>query len=161
MRKAILTAPAVIFIASLASAGVAADSRNGPWVTDIQPPQFFAVLVADVDISVAWYSAVFGLDQVGGSEAEDGAWRIENLQNKDLHVEIIRDDRALPANRPLGFRKVGFRVPAVKKIADSVEQATGERPRVVDDTRFGMQILQLKDPDGNVIQLTSLLEDVQ
>jgi catechol 2,3-dioxygenase-like lactoylglutathione lyase family enzyme len=121
----------------------------------------FAVLVADVDISVAWYSAVFGLDQVGGSEAEDGAWRIENLQNKDLHVEIIRDDRALPANRPLGFRKVGFRVQTVQKIADSVEQATGERPRVVDDTRFGMQILQLKDPDGNVIQLTSPLEGVQ
>lgn len=127
------------------------------WVAEIGEPQYFAVLVDDVDTSVEWYRNVFGLQDVGGSAAEDGRWRIENLRNERLFVEIIRDDRAQSVDRAQGFFKVGFQVPDLDVVADKVERVTGERPRILDFARFGMRILQLRDPDGNIIQLSSPL----
>ena len=93
------------------------------------------------------------------SQADDGAWRIVNLSNEHLFVEIIRDDRAADVDRAQGFFKVGFRVPDVEVVGDRVERATGERPRVIDVARHGVRILQLRDPDGNIIQLSSKLDN--
>ena len=142
----------------LAPRAVPAQAPPEPWVTDIGAPQYFAVFVEDVDRSVAWYRTVFGLDELGGSVAEDGSWRIENLGNEQLLVELIRDDRAQAVDRAYGFRKVGFQVPDVEAVADRVARATGERPRVLDFPRFGLRIIQIRDPDGNIIQLSSSLE---
>ena len=89
------------------------------------------------------------------------AWRwqkIENLRNEQLFVELIRDDRAQEVDRALGFRKVGFYVPDVEVVANRAERATGERPRVVEFEEFGQRILQIRDPDGNIIQLVTQLE---
>ena len=102
------------------------------WVETIQTPQFFALYVEDVDRSVAWYRAVCGLRLLGGSAADDGSWRIENLGNKHLLVEIIRDSRAEEVDRALGFRKVGFYVPDVERVAKRIARATGERPSIVE-----------------------------
>ena len=128
------------------------------WVDAIQMPQYFALYVKDVDRSVAWYCSAFGLARLDGSAADDGSWRIENLGNEQLNVEIIRDGRAQEVDRALGFRKVGFYVRDVEEVAASIERATGERPRVVDFEQLGQRILQLRDPDGNIIQLFSSLE---
>lgn len=126
-----------------------------PWVTEIGTPQYFAVWVEDVDRSVAWYRAVFGLSALGGSMAADSSWRIENLGNERLMVEIVRDDRAREVPFARGFGKVGFQVPDVDLVAGRVAAATGERPRIVDFDQFRIRILQLRDPDGNIIQLSS------
>jgi predicted enzyme related to lactoylglutathione lyase len=149
----LLAVPAV-----LAPCALLAQAPPEPWVREIGSPQYFAVFVEDVDWSVTWYRTALGLDELGGSAAEDGSWRIENLGNKQLLVELIRDDRAQVVDRARGFRKVGFRVPDVETVADRVARATGERPRVVDFPRFGLRIIQIRDPDGNIIQLSSLLE---
>lgn len=149
----------IAVLATVAPRGTAAQDSSEAWITDVQAPQYFAVLVEDVDRSVAWYRSVFGLDELGGSAAEDGSWRIENLGSDQLLVEIIRDDRAREAERPLGFRKVGFQVADVEVLADRVAAATGERPRVLDFERFALRIIQIRDPDGNIIQLSSPLED--
>jgi predicted enzyme related to lactoylglutathione lyase len=107
---------------------------------------------------MAWYRTVFGLRELGGSKADNGSWRIENLGNERLLIEIIRDDRAQKVDRALGFRKIGFHVPDVEIIAARAERATGERPRIVDFKELGQRILQIRDPDGNVVQLFSRLE---
>jgi predicted enzyme related to lactoylglutathione lyase len=114
-----------------------------------------------MDASTTWYRSVFGLQDAGGFAADDGSWRIENLKSDQLFVELIRDERTVNVDRPLGFRKVGFRVPDVEAIADRVAEATGERPRVVAFEEQGIRILQLNDPDGNVIQLSSPLRTTQ
>lgn len=134
------------------------DPRAAAWVAAIQAPQYFAVYVADVGRSEEWYRTVFGLEAMGGAAAEDGSWEIENLGNDRLLVELIRDDRAQDVGRARGFAKVGFQVPDVDRVADRVAEETGERPRVVDFPRFGLRILQLRDPDGNTVQLSSPLE---
>lgn len=142
-------------IVLLSHQGAVAQDSSDVWVRDIGAPQYFAVLVEDVDRSVEWYSSVFGLQELGGSAAQDGSWRIENLKNERLFVEIIRDDRAVAVERPRGFRKVGFEVPDVEAVADRVARTGRERPRVLDFDQYGVRIIQISDPDGNIIQLSS------
>jgi hypothetical protein len=36
----------------------------------------------------------FWIKKMGRSKAKDGSWRIENLKNEKLFVEIIRDNLA-------------------------------------------------------------------
>lgn len=157
-RKACLLLVLIIFAGGsvIAQEPLAQESPE-VWVDSIHTPLYFAVYVEDVDRSVDWYSAAFGLDALGGSAADDGSWRIENLGNKQFLVEIIRDSRAESVDRALGFRKVGFYVPDVEDVAERIEQATGERPRIVEFEELNQRILQLRDPDGNTIQLLSPL----
>lgn len=144
----------IAILAGLASAPAVAES----WVASVGPPRYFAVSVADVDAAVAWYGRAFGLELLDDNVADDGSWRIANLTGEQLLVEIIRDDRDGAVDRARGFVKVGFGVPDVSAVADRVAAATGERPSIVDFARHGVRILQLRDPEGNLIQLTSPLE---
>lgn len=64
---------ALAALALLAGFGAAtAQSVPQPWVPEVVGPQYFAVLVEDVERAVAWYRTALGLEVVGGSEAEDG-----------------------------------------------------------------------------------------
>lgn len=131
---------------------------ESPFVDEVLGPHTFAVLVEDIERSVEWYSRAFALVRGDQSKAADGSWEIVNLLSPDLAVEIIRDNRAIGADRALGFFKVGFAVPDVDLVANRVESATGERPHVVESPAHGIRILQLRDPDGNRIQLSSPLD---
>lgn len=161
MKRIMCLNSLVAILLTFASQGVEAQDSSEVWVSDIGAPQYFAVYVEDVVTSAAWYRDVFGLRALGGSEADDGSWRIENLRNGQLFVELIYDDRTRDVDRALGFRKVGFYVSDVDVVADRVERAKGERPRVVEIEEFGQRILQIKDPDGNTIQLMSQLEGIE
>lgn len=135
----------------------AAQESSKPWVTTIASPQYFAVLVADADKSADWYRTAFGLRELDRSSAEDGSWQIVNLRNDHLFVEIIRDNRAQGGVNARGFSKVGFQVPDVDAVAALIGRATGERPRVLEFARHGVRLVQIRDPDGNIIQLFSPL----
>lgn len=132
-----------------------AQQPQGVLTPTIESPQYFAVLVSDVNRSAQWYQTAFGLHELDRSAAEDGSWQIVNLTSDRLFVEIIRDDRAETVTRARGFFKVGFHVPDVDAVADAVGRSSGERPRVIDVPRQGMRIVQIRDPDGNIIQLFS------
>lgn len=129
------------------------------WVSEIRAPQYFAVMVEDVDRAASWYQSAFGLQRLDDTEARDGRSRIVNLSSDQLFVEIIGDDRARDVERARGFFKVGFRVPDVDVVADRVERATGVRPEAIDFARHGVRILQLRDPEGNILQLSSSLSE--
>ena len=150
--KIIFTAVSLLITASV----LGSESR---WVDKIESPQYFAVSVEDVERAVSWYRSVFGLEMLDEASAEDGAWRIVNLERDGLFVELIYDRRDAPKSRSRGIAKVGFRVADVRTVADRVEKATGDRPRVLDFSRHGVRLLQLRDPEDNVIQLTSPLEE--
>ena len=150
-----LTIPLLFVI--LSPFAVAADEAQPAIEPASEGRHFFAVRVADVDSAIDWYTQLFGLELLNDTTADTGAWRIANLANQKLFVEVIRDDRAAEAARPLGIAKVGFDVADVEAVAALVLDLTGDELRVVDDTRHGQRLLQLRDPEGNVIQLSSPL----
>lgn len=152
-----LALPLLAILLASGQQGLAQEASEGR-VGAIEAPQYFAVLVSDVEASALWYKATFGLEELDDTEAEDGAWRIVNLRNERLLVEIIHDKRARDCGRSLGFFKVGFGVPDVDVVAERAERHGGERPRVLEFARYGIRLLQLRDPDGNIIQLTSKLK---
>lgn len=145
--------------ALLLGAAAAADEAPIAAAAETGFPIYFAVLTDNIDVSSRFYRDTFGLTVRDDNEHPDGRWRIVNLESDALAVELIRDARASEADRPLGFFKVGFRVPDVNEIADRLETATGERPRIVRHEAHGIDILQIRDPDDNVLQLSSAIDD--
>ncbi|HUE87879.1 MAG TPA: VOC family protein [Vicinamibacterales bacterium] len=157
-RQELLSVIVILFVLVAAEAAAAQESPR-VWAPVIGAPQYFAVLVADADKSARWYRTAFGLRELDRSTADDGSWQIVNLTSDHLFVEVIRDNRATQADRPRGLFKVGFHVPDVEVVADAVGRDTGERPRVLDFARHGVRVVQIRDPDGNMIQLFSRLKE--
>ena len=135
----------------LAGAGMGSSA----WVEPGGRPQYFAVSVQDIDRSVAWYTSAFGLKQLDDERAADGAWRIVNLASESLAIELIWDRRDQTVQGARGIAKVGFGVASLEQAAARIEQATGKRPRIVEIPKRRIRVLQLVDPDGNIIQLQS------
>lgn len=133
----------------------AGESWGEPWAPIAGKPQYFAVSVSDLEVSVAWYVTAFGLRKLDDQAAEDGAWRIVNLASADLLVELIHDKRDQVVQKARGFAKVGYGVADVEVVADRIEGATGSRPRIVEIRQHEVRVIQLRDPDGNLIQLSS------
>jgi catechol 2,3-dioxygenase-like lactoylglutathione lyase family enzyme len=156
MKRTIFSALLAGLALVLAQNAGAQDSTRA-FVPTVGGPQYFAVLVSDADKSAQWYRTTFGLRELDRSAAEDGSWQIVNLASDQLFVEIIRDNRAQHATRARGFFKVGFHVPDVEVVADVFARTTGVRPRVLDFPRHGVRIVQVRDPDANIIQLFSQL----
>jgi catechol 2,3-dioxygenase-like lactoylglutathione lyase family enzyme len=150
-------ASAILLAAPVAVAGQAVATSGASPVTDVLSPQYFAVLVADADSSVAWYRRVFGLREVDRSQAPDGAWQIINVAGPSLFIEIIRDSREPATVRGRGIAKVGFAVPDVRAAAAAIGRLTGVTPRVLEFPQHGLRLIQVRDPDGNIIQLSSML----
>lgn len=147
----------IILLGIFSSLTSAQDATSKAWVTSPMAPQYFAVSVEDIDRSVAWYKAVFGLKQLDDLKDPKGVWRIVNLASDSLFVELIWDSRRKGYSNGRGFFKVGFSVTDVGEIADKVGAASGEKPRVIDDERHKIRIVQLRDPDGNILQFASPL----
>ncbi|GAB5519865.1 MAG: hypothetical protein RhofKO_21160 [Rhodothermales bacterium] len=131
-----------------------------PWVQEIGSKQFFAVIVSDLDQSSAWYARALGVTEHDRWTSDDSTARIINMTSERLFVELIWLADAPNVNRDRGFHKVGFWVPDVDVIADRVEAATSERPRALDFPDHELRLIQIKDPDGNTLQISeSLLSD--
>lgn len=151
-----LTAAVAAALTTLMAGGSVAGESS--WVQQIQRPQYIALSVEDVDASAEWYQEVLALNTLDDMTDGEGRWRIQNLTNDDFFLELIWSEEDRSVDNARGIVKFGFRVPDVRVVADRVERATGERPRVLEFARHGVRLLQLHDPDGNILQLTSSLE---
>ncbi|NNE69827.1 MAG: VOC family protein [Rhodothermales bacterium] len=153
MRTSFTAALLLVLMSSTAQA-----QEQPPWVQDLEAPAYFAVRVADMDQATRWYKQAFGLNDSVRSEADDGTWQIHNLVSGSLQVELIWMEGLQSGGRRLGIAKVGFRVADIDSVADRVEAHTGERPRIVTFEPLSQRILQLRDPEGNVIQLIGSID---
>lgn len=148
----------LVLILLLLFAGPGSEAFADSWVRTVQAPVYCAVDVDDVDAAVDWYRQLFDLEVIDDTTADDGRWRIVNLGSAAIAIEIIYDRRSTTqdeAVRARGFAKLGVSVPDVRQVADRIEAATGERPRVLEFERHGIFLVQLHDPEGNTIQLHS------
>jgi len=125
---------------------------------------FMAIIVSDIDSSLAWYKHHLGFETLNRIDRPDRGFSQANLKRGKASIEIIELNSALlpdeiladrpPRTRIAGFFKFGF---AVKKFDKWMAHlnATGVNfnGEVVKDPNTDKKMIILLDPDGNRIQL--------
>jgi len=134
-------------------------SAQEAWVQEVSERHYFAVMVEDFDAASEWYRQVFDMEYVWGLEGDDSGRRTANYVNDFIHVEIVHLSEYTRNERPFGLFKVGAYVPDVEVIADRIGQTTGERPRVVEFEIMNQKLVQIRDPEGTLIQFMSPLKE--
>lgn len=119
---------------------------------------YYAVVVRDIGVATAWYESTLGLRAVSRL-SEAGRYDIVNLRGPGLFVELLELVDATP--RPEGIVhgpfKVGMLVEDLDRYIDRLP-ASMPRPEVVEDTANGLRLVQLHDPDGNVVQVMQVID---
>ena len=144
-------APIILLAAALALGNAA---RAEPAYTG----SYFAVIVSDIDASVAWYEAHLGVTE-STRLADAGRYEIVNMVRPGLFVELLElaDAATPPDGRVRGPFKLGALVADLDAIVAALP-AAADAPGIVEDANNGLRLLQLRDPDGNVVQLMQLLD---
>lgn len=119
---------------------------------------YFAVIVSDIDASQQWYESALGL-KPESRVSDDGRYTIVNLQRPGLFVELLELEsaHARPEGRMRGPFKVGMLVSDLDEFVASLPDSVTE-PEVIRDPLNKLRLVQLRDPDGNIIQVMELLE---
>ena len=114
---------------------------------------YFAVIVADADVAAGWYRSVFGLG-VANRMTEPDRYDIVILENEQLIVELLELEAAVerPEGRVTGLFKTGFLVDDLAAFAAALPNHVPP-PDILDDADNGLLLLQLRDPDGNIVQV--------
>ena len=115
---------------------------------------FALVETADVQRSVDWYSAVFGLRLVNRQSRPTHEHRV--LLGPDLLMEIVqmKPPRPAPAERTLRIGKFGVELGDLDAFrAQLLERGIAPSGGLFFDEAVGLASFQLRDPDGNIVQI--------
>ena len=126
---------------------------------DAQPVgSYFALIVNDIDVSMEWYEEVLGLE-VGTRMTESGRYDIANLQKPGIFVELLElaEAGARPQGRVEGPFKVGLLVNDVSEFVEGLPDSIAT-PEVIDDPANSLRFVQLRDPDGNIVQVMEVVD---
>jgi hypothetical protein len=118
---------------------------------------FIAVIVNDIDESAQWYESTFELVP-GERISESGRYEIVNLWKPGLFVELLQLTAA--DERPdyvKGLFKAGILTSDLEEFAALLPESV-PKPQILSDTTNGLLLMQLRDPDGNIIQIMELLD---
>ena len=118
---------------------------------------YFAVVVRDIEISSDWYEQVLGLVEQSRL-TEENRYDIVNLAGRGLAVELLALADAVdrPPGRLEGPFKLGFLVDNIRLfVADLPDSISA--PEIIFDETNGLLLIQLRDPDENIIQVMQLL----
>lgn len=117
---------------------------------------YFAVIVSDIEASQQWYESTLGLKPTS-TLSEDGRYIIVNLQKPGLFVELLELQSAheRPEHRFEGAFKVGILVSDLEKFVASLPDSV-TKPEVINDQTNKLRLVQLRDPDGNIVQVMEL-----
>ena len=121
---------------------------------------FTAIIVADMDVALDWYSKVVQLEIINQQAVESRGIRQANLSNGSLQVELIEisssvDPASLTADkvRFQGLFKFGVNVDQFDKWLEHLNQnEVTFNGDVVTDVESGKRMVVVLDPDGNRIQ---------
>lgn len=124
---------------------------------------FIAIIVSDMDVSIAWYQDVLGFEVMNQVAVPERGFKQANLNRGKMDIELIELNNAIsqeealtnhPANTRIGgFFKFGFQVNDFDEWFLHLTNKNVEfYGSVVRDPVSGKQMLIIKDPDGNRIQ---------
>jgi catechol 2,3-dioxygenase-like lactoylglutathione lyase family enzyme len=151
-----------LLITFLASFFVVACTTQ-PEIPDLTP-NFSAVIVNDMDISILWYQEKLGFEVVDKVDNEERGFRQANLSRDMNRLELIQLDTAIKASELLdqhgprarltGFLKIGYSVSDFDTwTAHLNENQADINGRIVSDPDSGKRMAVYLDPDGNRIQI--------
>ena len=110
--------------------------------------------VADVSVSARWYTAALGLEPFA-SDPESGFVALRHRRSR-IVVVLTAGGSAGDPQRGGALDHLAFAVPdreSLQAWADHLTNVGVEHPGIVDE--LGNQSLQLRDPDGNAIELAA------
>lgn len=124
---------------------------------------FSAIIVKDIDTSIAWYSNALGFEIQNKNESKDRGFRQANLKCGNVLLELIELDQAVSPQDVIpnyssrtfitGLFKIGFLVTDFQKWMDNfTKEGVDFNGNVVTDEASGKRMVIIKDPDGNRIQ---------
>lgn len=126
-------------------------------------PYFSAIVVKNIDSSLAWYKKVLGVQLRNRTDAPERGFVQANLHNGEMLIELIQVDSSLSKEKILkgqppkttvqGYMKFGFMVKDIdglyNKLKDQNIKFTG---RMVTDPVNNKKTFLVNDPDDNLIQ---------
>lgn len=129
----------------------------------IASPAFVALSVKDLDREIAWFNSMFGTTTQRVADIPGGRGRVALLSNGPLLVELISLNGSItplekgnssPRAMVLGPVKTGIFVSNAADARAALESAGAELyGDLFEDPTFGVLAFQVKDPEGNVIQI--------
>jgi predicted enzyme related to lactoylglutathione lyase len=119
------------------------------------PPTIRPVIVTDdLDGLLAFYSSLLSAEQIFRYPEEGAAFYI-GLRVGDSELGIASDADVVPGEP--GRMLLSIEVPDVDALLLRVAELGGEAPGPANDMPWGQRVAHVKDPDGNVVNLTQTL----
>ena len=108
----------------------------------------------DLDRLVAFYTGLLGAEEIMRFP-DDGPTFYVGLRLGDSELGLSSDDSVQPGSP--GRMLLSIDVPDVDALLPKVEGLGGEAPSGANDMPWGQRVAHIKDPDGNVVNLTQEL----
>lgn len=148
----------LVFIAAIT---ITAHSQN---LSAFDPrPNFSAIIVHNMDSSLAWYQSVFGLKIKSQLDEPEGRFKVVNLECATFSIELIEKKASLAPTETLknktegtsipGFFKTGFKVSDLDVYIKHLSRLKIPVGYIYTDVSSKKRNFLLNDPDGNVIQI--------
>ena len=119
------------------------------------PPTVRAILASsDLDRLRGFYTALFGATEVMRFPDEGPTFYV-GLRLGDSELGVSADESVVPGTP--GRMLLSIEVPDVDVLLPKVETLGGETTGGANDMPWGQRVAHVKDPDGNVVNLTRTL----
>ena len=112
------------------------------------------IVTADLDRLLAFYTGLLGATEVMRFP-EDGPVFYVGLELGDSELGLSSDAGVVPGDP--GRMLLSIEVPDVDALLPQVEELGGTAPSGANDMPWGQRVAHIKDPDGNVVNLTQQL----
>ena len=152
---------AFVLAAVVAALSVTIPAENEQSAAGLEP-YFAAIIVRNLDASVAWYQSLFGLTVKDRQSIPGRKIRLAILESPSFLTELIEDQAALDRRKLLekspkgtniqGHFKIGFRVTDMDGLLKRLQALKVPVERVYSDPRSKRRNFLINDPDGNLIQ---------
>ena len=118
--------------------------------TSIRP----IIVTNDIERLHTFYSSLLGAEQIFRYPDEGPAFYI-GLQIGDSELGLSSDSSVAPGDP--GRMLLSIEVPEVDAVLPTVGELGGSAPGPANDMPWGQRVAHIKDPDGNVVNLTQQL----
>jgi predicted enzyme related to lactoylglutathione lyase len=108
----------------------------------------------DLDRLLAFYTGLFGAEEVMRFP-DDGPTFYVGLKLGDSELGLSSDESVVPGSP--GRMLLSIDVPDVDALLPKVDGLGGEATSGANDMPWGQRVAHIKDPDGNVVNLTQTL----